>query len=442
MRYLQTLMKEHQIDRLRRILDSRLRPGYLAPMSAAIVAITVSLAVAMSLNPNHGRTMFGIPFGADFAGFYVAAEILNRGQLERLYDRDLHYQLYHELLPGEDQQAAIPYIHPPFVAGLLRPLAGCPYPTAVVIWLTISICLYLAGIALMMVAAPWPVAGQQWLVVLLACSFEPFAFECWLGGQLSAIGFFSFALCFAALQRRRPVWAGIGLGICFYKPTLLILVLPLLVIGRRWWMIAGMTITGLVLVGLSCLLVGWDVNVGYLGELLSFNRSLSGSDLEIRTWKYVDLNNCLRTWLGSESQFRWPTFAAVSLLPFLLLCRTWQKFDNYEDQHRRLVWAVTLIWVPVLNLYFGIYDSIVVLQGVYIIAVRLCENSRTTAPLISTGFAYFLLLLFVIPWLSQPVAAMSGLPLYTLLLGLSGISQLGCLSRTQSQLVQSLPSAN
>lgn len=105
------------MNHLRQFVDARLQPAYLAIASGAIVLVTVILSISLYFTSDGGRTAFGIPLGSDFAGFYVAAQILNRGQEQQLYDRDLHFQLYHELLPNEDRNASIPYVHPPFVAG-------------------------------------------------------------------------------------------------------------------------------------------------------------------------------------------------------------------------------------------------------------------------------------------------------------------------------------
>jgi hypothetical protein len=99
---------------------------------------------------------------------------------------------------------------------------------------------------------------HRWLVVLLAVSFEPFLFECWIGGQLSAVAFFSYALCYYFLKKDKPLLAGVVLGICFYKPTLLLLMVPMLLAGRQWLMLAGMTLTGLFYLTLSLLMVGWE----------------------------------------------------------------------------------------------------------------------------------------------------------------------------------------
>lgn len=406
----------------KKFVDDRLQPDYLQLIALAILVFCGIFAVLLFATANRGQTMFGIPLGADFAGFYVAAEILNRGDTQQLYDRVLHQRLYHELLPAEAEQVAIPYVHPPFVAGLLRPLAALPYPVTVAIWMLISTILFVVGTKLVLNAADWTASKEGWLALLLACSFEPFAFECLLGGQLSAVGYFSFALYAYAMSRSQPFWAGIGLGLSFYKPTLLLLVLPMLFIGRRWKVLAGMTVAGIVLVSISLLLVGWNVNVGYLNELLSFGRSTSGGDLEIRNWKYVDLNNCMR--LLPNSQPHVLQVLPVVALPLILLVRAWWKSNRSDVTSQQQVWAATLIWVPVLNLYFGIYDSVLVVQAALLIAASLIKRGQDAHPLIASGTAYFLASLYVAPWFSQRLALLTGIPAYTALLMFWGAQQL------------------
>src|SRR5437763_12599852 len=94
-------------------------------------------------------------------------------------------------------------------------------------------------------------SADRSLILLLALAFEPFIMECWLGGQLSAFGFFCVALALRLDLAGRPFRSGLVLGLCFYKPTLLVLLLPMLVVGRRFRTLAGMAATGLALLGVS-----------------------------------------------------------------------------------------------------------------------------------------------------------------------------------------------
>src|SRR5205814_1466568 len=124
-------------------------------------------------------------------------------------------------------------------------------------WLVISMGLYVAGVLLILKTCPLLDQQHRWLVVLLAVSFEPFLFECWLGGQLSALAFFSYALAWYCWRQGNAGCCGLALGLCFYKPTLLILIIPLLLIGRLWKVLLGLTAAGVVFLLTSILMVGW-----------------------------------------------------------------------------------------------------------------------------------------------------------------------------------------
>ena len=409
-----------RIDRLkqsfRRALDERLQPPYLRLVSVALLVLGVAMLAISFATSNRGRTYFGPPLGNDFAGFFVAAQILDRGEPARLYDRALHDEMYHELLPNLEPGDSIPYVHPPFVAGLLRPLTRIPFEPAVAIWLTISASLYGIGIWLLLLTMPELCREHSGIVLLIALSFEPFLMECWLGGQLSAVGFFSYALAWFALSRNRPIASGMALGLSFYKPTLLLLTLPMLVLGRRWWMLLGMTITGVLLAGLSLAFVGWETSVGYLDVLLSFRKSTSGGGLGILTWKYVDLNNSLRLLCGGKSPIATVAFIVLSIVPFVWLARCWWCWPRLEANHRQWLWGATLAWLPVLNLYVGIYDSIFVVQSVLLATGILLQERRSETPLTDSGLAYWALAISGSAWFSQSLARISGVQVYTLAL--------------------------
>jgi hypothetical protein len=396
----------------RTALDARLQPPYLRLIAIAIIAVGIGLAVMSFITAKERQTSFGPPLGADYAGFYVAGQILERGEPARLYDRQLHDQLYHELLPRVDAKEIIPYVHPPFVAAVFWFQAKYPYEIAVVGWLWISALLYVLGLVLMLGACPGLDSRHRLLVILLALAFEPFLFECWLGGQLSAFGFFSTAAAFFLLQRERPFAAGLALGLCFYKPTLLVLFLPCLLVARQWRLLGGMALTGTLLAVVSLLTVGWDTCVEYINVLLAFRQSTAtGSGFEIRTWKYVDLSNNVRLLFGNNSWNLW-IVAGLAVGPVLWLLFTWWRWARLTADWQRLLWAVTLALTPVLNLYVGVYDSILIVAAAIIVAEYVIASSGEGA-LITSGWAYVFVVLAIVPWFSQSLAQVIRLQLYT-----------------------------
>lgn len=398
-------------------LQTRLQPAFLAMIAASIVAVGIALAGISFFTSHQGTSAVGIPWGADFAGFYVAAQLLHDGHVDRLYDRELHAKYYHELFPQIPKDEVIPYVHPPFVASLFRSLVWLQYDYAALVWLIISLALYLTGLKIILLACPSLAGKHAGLVVLLALSFEPFLFECWLGGQLSAIAFLSYALAFMFYQRQRSIFAGLALGICFYKPTMVILIVPLLLLARQWRVLLGMTITGTILLLFSIITTGWDANVGYLQVLLDFRQSTASQEqLAIRLWKYVDFNHFYRLLLGDSVYQRVAFLATIAIISFSLLIPGWWKWPAVGNEQSRL-WARTLCLIPLINLYVGVYDSILVVLAVIILTEWILnEKPEQSGLLFRTGWVYWLLVFAIVPWFSQYLAQTIGLQVYTLML--------------------------
>jgi hypothetical protein len=416
----------------KRLERSRIRFVCIVFLLLGLVLLGISFATS-----DRSRTIFGPPLGADFAGFYTAGAILNDSEPDnrsRLYDTARQDQLYHELLPNIADDVKLPYVHPPFVAWWLHFLARLPYEWAFVTWLLISLGLYLGGLGCVHRSLSTDSRLDWTTVVLLALSFEPFLMECWLGGQLSAIGFFCLALTFALERRRQHVGAGLVLGFCLYKPTLLVLLLPLLVLGRHWRALAGFTLTGMAVAGVSYFGTGKKNCIDYAQTLLGFSRIATGDDtaagaLELRLWKYVDLNSFFRLLLGGHSLLSSLLIGVVAVVPLAVLARAWWQFDRTDRNRRDLLWAATFTFTLVLNLYVGIYDTIVSVLAAVLTAAFFSTRgvwrvesegwSGAAGPAVSCPSAtlrFLLLMLFLVPWVTQPLARATGVQIYTVLL--------------------------
>jgi hypothetical protein len=262
---------------------------------------------------------------------------------------------------------------------------------------------------------------EIWLTALLvALSFWPFLVECLAGGQTSAFGFFCLALAIAS-ERRSRFWSGAALALCIYKPTLLLLIVPMLLVTGRWLSLIGVAAGNLVLALVSFALVGREGGLNFLNRLLFYSTSATSTESGLRSWKYVDINAFMRLLLPHHTHLRW-AITAVLVLPVIgfLIAKWWRL---REETQWRLLWALTITWTPVLNIYMGIYDStILVLAGLILTAEFYRRGYRSD----SLPFAYkcFLLMLYLTPWFTQNIALMTGVQIYTLAVAAFGIYQL------------------
>ncbi len=373
------------------------------------------LIVSFITTDENLQTRLGTTLGEDFAGFYYAGQILNGPFPEELYDPDYQDETYYQLLPTKEGKKYLRYVHPPFIAYAFSFLARLPYERAYAVWLFISGSLYLAGLFLTRQAVP-AIPDPDWsMAVLLAVAFEPFLMECWLGGQLSAFGFCCIAVAFCLDQASRPFWSGMILGLCLYKPTLLLLLLPMLLFARRFWTLAGVGVAGITLTAGSLLAVGEKICVSYIPALLGFTGTTTGTGMERKDWKFVDLNFFFRNLFGEPTLTGTVLVMLLAAGPLALLVVAWWRFPRLEEDRRRLVWASTLAWTLVINLYMGIYDVILVVLVVLWTADTLYRTKPAGQPL-PAFFRALLLILFLVSWFTQPLARYTGIQVITIVL--------------------------
>lgn len=398
---------------LGRFFNQRLQPDRLRLVSCTVLLISTAALILLVITAQGGVTRLGPSLGGDYSHLYAAASLLNHYPADRLYDLALQDRLLHELLPALPATTTLLYVHPPLVAFLLRPLAQLPYLWSYLTWLVISLGLYLAGLRLLGKTVATFGSGEKPTVFLLALSFEPFIIECWMGGQLSAVGFFLVALALHGERFGRPLQTGFALGCCLYKPTLLVLLMPMLVVTRRWRVLGAFALCGLGMAAASWLAVGWRACESYFPVLLSFARIAAAEQTIFPVWKYVDLLAFSRLLLGGLPPAGKVLAVVLAGSALALLMRAWWRFPRLDEPGRRLVWAGTLTATLVCNLYAAVYDTVLAVPAALWTAdvLRSRSGGRLGAP-----FKGLMVLMYVTPWVSQRLAVAVGFQPYTLVL--------------------------
>lgn len=406
---------------VRDTVEPRLSLPYVQFICILVLAVySVVLAVSFATSVK-GRTIFGPQLGADFGAYYVAGKIFNTHQPDRIYDNQLHQQLYLQHFPYAPADDQLPYVNAPFFILPFTILARLPYRVAYLLWVILSLTLYGTGFSLIWRTLKG-IPADVWLVaLLLALSFMPFLVECLAGGQTSAIGFFCLALAIKQERARRYILSGFFLSLCAYKPTLLLLLVPMLVITQRYLTLLGFVLGCGLLALVSLLLIGKQGCLGYVNTLLFFTSASTGFASGLRSWKYIDINSFFRPLLGGSPYLRWGMTAAASLLALPFLVRFW--WNSRRGNKAILDWALAIVWTMVLNLYVGIYDSTLVVLSL-LLTTDFVYRHRGEDRRLPTSYKLILLLLYFVPWVTQPIARLTGIQTYTLVLVVLGCWQL------------------
>ncbi|HEV2950308.1 MAG TPA: glycosyltransferase family 87 protein [Gemmataceae bacterium] len=380
-----------------------------------LLAVSLLLLVMsfVTSDENH-QNRFG-SLGADFAGFYYAGKILNGPTPEKLYDATTQDESYYEIFPAVRGKENLPYVHPPFVAAMFRPLASLPYPTAYAVWLVLSAGLYGAGLAVTWRVLPSMPGTDRILAILLALTFEPFLMESWLGGQLSGLAFLCLALAFLWEQEGKPLLSGLALGLILYKPTLVILLLPMLVVTIRWRTLLGVCFTALFLSLISLIAVGKNICLSYVDALQGFTGTTTGTGMVRKDWKFIDLNFFFRNLFGEPTLLGRILVLAIVAAMLIFLFISWWNMDRGGERKRWLVWAGTVTSTMVVNVYMGIYDLILIIPAVLWTAEVFYRHPNRMASYFPT-FKLLAFLVIVLSWITQPLARVTGVQIITLVL--------------------------
>ncbi len=204
----------------------------------------------------------------DFAAYYTAGEAINRG----LTPYQNHVDHDPPLWDGVARYAHSRFLYPPLVAWLFGPLARLPYAAAKTIWTILGLGCVGASLAI----SAWIVDAEQmgapaWALVGIATAlFHPILTHL-ERGQIDALTLLILIGSFALVLKGRRSWHGPAAGLLLALATLLklhiVLILPFLVVRRRWRVTAGYG-SGVIFLGLLSMLVVPGLSIDYVFEQL------------------------------------------------------------------------------------------------------------------------------------------------------------------------------
>ena len=210
--------------------------------------------------------------GTDYMVFHTAIAVARQGDLTTLYDPDrftaLLNQVFHASLHGDLEFR--PWIYPPSFLLLLLPFGLVGFGLSYGLFQIITAAALWGGLQTNGRPAPW---------VAAACLLCPAASISVISGQCSFL-IVALLAAGAGWVDRRPLLAGLALGVLTFKPQFFLMV-PVLLLARSAWRasaIAGMTILAMAAV---CLIwFGPDIWTGWIAAFTD-----STTDVDPRWFK-------------------------------------------------------------------------------------------------------------------------------------------------------------
>ena len=362
-------------------------------------AYALALIAIIGTSPDGMRDFRDIPLGSDFFSFWTAGRMAAESGAADAYDPLLNFQMQQKLLNDTDP-FFLPFLHPPQFLFVAISLAALPYVAA---WLTFSFST-LAGY----VAAMSKLATQKG--ALLAIITAPPAFLTFTHGQT---GFLIASLFAAALYflDKRPLLAGVFIGLLAFKPQYGIFFPLVLLIAGRWRTIVAAAST-VIAQGLAATLAFGPTIWASFIEKAEYARTAVLEEGGVKWATNQSLYSAMRAFgASSESAYAAQLALALSLAASLVIF--WRSAADQRLKSAALIVAAFLATPYALH-----YDFIMLAPAVALFASYCSE----------CGFRPYeklmLALVWAVPMVAMPfaeatlipVGLMTTLALYALLM--------------------------
>ena len=332
----------------------------------------------------------------DFLNVYAAGKLALSGAPASAYDWPTHKQLEIQIL-GYDFAGYYGWHYPPFYLFVAAALAALPYAAAHAGWSAISFAPF--------VAAMRASAGGK-TGFLLALSAPALAANVLIGqnGFLTA-ALIGFTLAFL---EKRPVLAGICLGLLTYKPHFGILFPVALAAGGYWRAFIAASVTAVILALASIIAFGIEPWLAFLRWLpVTSNAFLSEGRAEIE--KMQSLFALLRT-LGTAEWIAWGAQMALSGATAFAVWKIWRSREHAFDLKAAALSVGVLLATP----YIYLYDMVAITVPIaFLVSLSMSRGFlRHEIPAIAAA----ILLVAIFPFVKLPVGFAASLAVAALVL--------------------------
>jgi hypothetical protein len=244
----------HSFDRLAKWLSHSRVDLLLGTYFLAQLVAFLGLESTPGMLDRQGRVR-----GRDFLQFYVAGQIVARGEAHRLYDQQYFIQVQRSLLGADENREPYLSIYPANVALLFSPLSRLSYGNAILIWWLIqAACFLTAGCLLRRTLDPLPSwRHTAWLGLM---SFFPVMSTFWFG-QLAALLLLAWVAGLELCRIGRPFSGGCVLSLLAMKPQL--------AAGVLFWLVLRRDVRALGGLCLGVVLQAWVVAISLPPEVFA-----------------------------------------------------------------------------------------------------------------------------------------------------------------------------
>jgi hypothetical protein len=347
------------------------------PVELICFALVLAQAVYLATSYLQGIWIVGPGGGvpSDFVNVWAAGRLVLEGHPAAVYDWPAH-KLVEEAAVGHAFGGYFGWHYPPTFLFVAAALSLLTYATAYAVWVFGTFPIYLAAIR--------AIVGER-TGYLLAAAF-PALLANFIVGQN---GFLTAGLVGGALVLlpRRPIVAGLLLGLLTYKPHLGLL-FPIALVAAGYWRAFFTAAMVAVLMAVAAWFAfgsdTWQAFFANIGHTSQAFLSDGWAD-----WGKLQTAFGLTRMLGGGETLAWAVQGAVALVAAIAIALLWRSRAAYEIKAAALATGA-LIATP----YLYTYDLVVLAVAVAFLLRYALERGFSTAEILGLPIAGALILMF------------------------------------------------
>ncbi len=330
---------------------------------------------------------------ADFRQLYVAGYMVRTGHRTQLYDYAAQAYFQNTLVSNDER--ALPFIRPAYQALMFVPFSLLPYRTAYLGFLLLNV--LLLALAFLILQPRLRGLSRVWpgLPPALFLGFYPVALAL-MQGQDSILLLALLAAALVSLERNRDLTAGALAGVGLFKFQIVVPIVLLFLLWRRWRFVKGFMFSAILVGLLSFITSGWAETVVFVHSLLSVGAGLPAVPGKINFPLRINIMANLRGLVYGLASLRasrlW--LQVTTLLLSSLVVISMRARGRQQPGGDALILAITA--GVVVSYYLFIHDLSILLIPIVLTLDRLISRNGTGEPF-GRAAAAISALLFVAP---------------------------------------------
>ena len=316
---------------------------------AVLIALVAALLLATSVYDRDHPTS---RLGGDYPSFFAAGAIASDGDWDELYAGERQQSEQAGLI--DDAGGYLYFSYPPFVAGTYGLIVGLGYRWS---FLVHTMLMGLALYGAVRLLWPWlhHLGLPQVAVVVATLAFYP-VLRALPGGQNTTLSILLLAAAARLDHDDRPIWAGVAAAMLVFKPQFGVVLALLMIVGRRWRMLAGWSAGAVSLYAASTVLMGGAWVTDWWQQAGTF-RDINA---EANGFNFVSIPGFLENLLGAGSPWTWIVgYSMAAVVGAAVAYYWWSNPREYSLQRWALAGAAVVVAAP-QTLY---YDTGLLLLG-------------------------------------------------------------------------------